>query len=390
MDQCTLYLTLAGAADFLPLLEEYFSGWAITEDASTASFTVSKRKLFSKQRIVFSLKSKEKDGDAFNSMQAGMYNFFAAVQTEHGRVKDSVLAQIQVFTVVAGVVADKDMDDDTFGRVMLIAGDGNGLVFLPPGDLYDVKGNLVFNLDGDSDLTAHTVHAPAELLDRRVAVTESGERRKERTNNMLSGQGIPVAATLPLIVGDEDYVPRSREEVVARTLAILLTSVYAELLPKEGPSARDLVAKLLEQYSAGGFLSPDERAFLNDPEPSDQDITNFTWRYECAWVGMWTLGFVEELSYPDGICDVAAMAGMIREFGDLAAITERAALREPGEILDEADLIYRCDWACVDARIKGEDAPADLNPGVVMERHRMLNWLVRYMDAGWDDVTMDT
>ena len=59
-------------------------------------------------------------------------------------------------------------------------------------------------------------------------------------------------------------------------------------------------------------------------------------------------------------------------------------------ILDEADRIYRYDWACADARIKGRDAPAGLDPGVVVERHRMFNWLIRYMDAAWDDVRTDT
>ena len=43
-----------------------------------------------------------------------------------------------------------------------------------------------------------------------------------------------------------------------------------------------------------------------------------------------------------------------------------------------------------DARIKGRDAPAGLDPGVVVERHRMFNWLIRYMDAAWDDVRTDT
>jgi hypothetical protein len=35
------------------------------------------------------------------------------------------------------------------------------------------------------------------------------------------------------------------------------------------------------------------------------------------------------------------------------------------EILDQADLIYRYDWACVDARLKQQDAPENLNASLL-------------------------
>ncbi|WP_083821056.1 DUF4272 domain-containing protein [Acetonema longum] len=59
-------------------------------------------------------------------------------------------------------------------------------------------------------------------------------------------------------------------------------------------------------------------------------------------------------------------------------------------MLDQADLIYRYDWACVDARIKKKPAPGGLNDEVVVERHRALNWLVCYMDQEWDCVATNT
>jgi hypothetical protein len=44
----------------------------------------------------------------------------------------------------------------------------------------------------------------------------------------------------------------------------------------------------------------------------------------------------------------------------------------------------------VDARLKGKKPPAGVEPGVTLERHHALNWLVGYMDRDWDDVTTDT
>ena len=389
MEQCTLYLTLGSAADLPSLVEERFSGWSVTVDGPV--ITVAKKKFFSKQRIVFSVKSREADGEAFDGMMHSMHAFYAAIPTEKEAVKSMLLAQLQVFTVTAGVVADKDMDDETFGRVIGIAEAGNGLVLLPPADLYTPSGDMVFNAQGESDLDSHKVFAPSDLLDRQTAVTEEGLERRERTNALLESQGVPVCASLPPIVGDRDYTPRTKEEVAERTIAIMTAAVFAECAGSQGiEKAREIAGIIMEQYGSEPFLSPAEREFVTDPGPEGQDVTNFSWRYECAWVGLWALGFVDELSYPDGICDVPALAGIIRECGSFETFLARSALRSPAAILDAADRIYRYDWACADARVRGAEAPANLMPGVVMERHRMLNWLVRYMDAGWDEVRTDT
>lgn len=388
MQQCTLYMTLASRDDFFPLLTRLFSGWSLENSGDT--LIAARRKLLSRQRIAFHLKSRDVDGASFTEMMRGMHDFFAAIPTDKESLKQSLLAQIKVFTLCVGVVADKDMDDATFGAVMTVAGEGHGLIFLPPADLYTADGATVFNADGESDFDSWTVTAPAALLVPPKA-TASGEERKGRNNTRLAAEGVPVCAALPPIVGDAAYLPRSVEEVARRTLGILLTSVFAELVSSRGvEAARESIADLLERYGAQEFLSPGERAFISGPAPDEQSLADFTWRYECAWVGLWALGFVDTLAYPGAICDVGGMAAMVRDCGDYPGFLRSCRLRAPSRILDEADRIYRYDWACADARIKGRDAPAGLDPGVVVERHRMFNWLIRYMDAAWDDVRTDT
>lgn len=388
MQQCTLYMTLASRDDFFPLLARLLSGWSLENRGGT--LIAARRKLLSRQRIAFHLKSRDADGASFTEMMRGMHDFFAAIPTDKESLKQSLLAQIRVFTLCVGVVADKDMDDATFGAVMTVAGEGHGLIFLPPADLYTADGATVFNADGESDFDSWTVTAPAALLVPPKA-TASGEERKERNNTRLAAEGVPISASLPPIVGDAAYLPRSVEEVARRTLGILLTSVFAELVSSRGmEAARESIADLLERYGAQEFLSPGERAFISGPAPDEQSLADFTWRYECAWVGLWALGFVDTLAYPGAICDVGGMAAMVRDCGDYPGFLRSCRLRAPSRILDEADRIYRYDWACADARIKGRDAPAGLDPGVVVERHRMFNWLIRYMDAAWDDVRTDT
>ena len=68
-----------------------------------------------------------------------------------------------------------------------------------------------------------------------------------------------------------------------------------------------------------------------------------------------------------------------------------AALRPRRELLEQADLIYRLHWACVDARVMDMPAPQGLEPGVVMERHRALFGLAGMDElCGWDDVDLST
>lgn len=265
-----------------------------------------------------------------------------------------------------------------------------GAILLALIALTGAGGELRAQTGAGADHPLAGLEVPAEWLDRHVVITESGEKRKARSLARLQAKGIPTAKTLPPIVGDENFVPRTAEEIAGRSLAILITSVYAEIRPEGGPETKAIVEKLLDQYKVKKYLSPAEQAFLNDPEPSRQALINFSWRYECAYAGLWALGLVESLPYPDNLCDVAAMGNLVRELGDWEAVLKKAVPREPGEILDEADLVYRYDWACVESRVKGREAPAGLECGVVVERHRMFNWLIRYLNAEWDDVSTDT
>ena len=112
-------------------------------------------------------------------------------------------------------------------------------------------------------------------------------------------------------------------------------------------------------------------------------------RYESLWVLLWALGRIANLGAPTSICDVQSAVEIVRDIPSEDFI-QRAMSRPISEILDEADLVYRYDWAVVDARIKGENPTWNLHPGVVYERHYALNWLIGYMDQEWDDVTTDT
>jgi hypothetical protein len=213
--------------------------------------------------------------------------------------------------------------------------------------------------------------------------SKEAKERKQRSIDRLQMEGVPVIEHLPVIEDSKEAKKRTTEEIAQRTIAVVIAAVKGEGLDQ--PTVDFLVKK----YGADKFFSPEEAAFIKDASPNQPDRIKFSWRYECAWVLLWSLGYVDTLTKPEGICDVPKLVGILRD-RDTAQFIKDARLRSFDEILDQADVIYRYHWATTEARVKGRPAPAKLEGGVVQERHYALNWLVGYMDQDWDDISTDT
>lgn len=214
-------------------------------------------------------------------------------------------------------------------------------------------------------------------------VSPEALQRKQRSESLLRTEGVPVNEFLPVIETAQEATRRTRDEVALRALALLVVAVKGEGL--EQP----VVERVVAEYGLAKHFTPKEKAFIANPAPSQHDRVQFTWRYEAAWVLLWALGYIDRLDKPTAICDVPRAVTVMRERSARKFVAD-ARLRPQAEILDQADRIYRYRWAVVDAQVKGEGAPASLNPGVAMERHHALNWLIGYMDQDWDDISLDT
>ena len=108
---------------------------------------------------------------------------------------------------------------------------------------------------------------------------------------------------------------------------------------------------------------------------------------------MWALNLVNDLGSANEMADLNKIPyekypiGKDKDPNEF--INTSFILKSKAEILDVADLYYRIDWACVDARINQQEME-NAHPGVVFERHYALNWLINYMNQEWDDVSCDT
>ena len=223
---------------------------------------------------------------------------------------------------------------------------------------------------------------------------EGSEQRKQKSIGILRSLGIKTMEGLPRIESEEETALRSVEEVAGRTVGLMLTALYAEGLcsGEERDDQRAWIERLIKHFDADSFFTPSETAFLDDAGPDMKKCIQFSWNYEPFNVMLWALGFLDEtdaLAIPAEICNVSKAVSIMREqrsYGDFLAC---AVLRDKSTILDQADLIYRYHWACVEDRL---NSPGEhkVEWGVVMERHRALNWLINYCEQDWDDVSTDT
>jgi hypothetical protein len=214
--------------------------------------------------------------------------------------------------------------------------------------------------------------------------------RQARCEEELGQFGVRTPATLPPVVSEIDVVLRSAPEVARRAMALFVVALRAESLTCPELAVADLREKRPVALRA---LTPKEQAFLNDAAPDQQQITNFVWRYEALWLLAWALGLVEVLCYPSETCDIDILSKTFLEL-DEEALLKKAKLLPTETLLDALDLHFRLHWV-VRQRQDGKPADGDmggndLDPGVVLERHHALNWLVQHGGAEWDDTQTPT
>lgn len=212
--------------------------------------------------------------------------------------------------------------------------------------------------------------------------TASQLSRKQRSIVVIKSLGLPYIDGLPVVEDETAISPRTQQEIAERALALAICAVKGE------SNDQALVDQLIDRYKATSLFSPAEAAFIHDREPSQQQLADFAWQYECLHVLLWSLGHLHDLKPPNEICDVPKEVGIIRDLGRENLIS-KANLRPMPEILDAADLYYRFHWAAIELRLKGKTSDK-INEEIVSERHKALNWLIRYMSQDWDDVTTDT
>lgn len=220
------------------------------------------------------------------------------------------------------------------------------------------------------------------------------EARKARSMEILRREGIPFIRRLPCIEPEGMAKVRSREEIARRAACVFFDAVCAWNVIEAGedryPETADHFLTIIQSWELEDALSGEERKLLTG-EGDARTIQAASWRMEAFVVLAWALGRVSSLGIPRGQFqgDLYQFFPSVRpsSYKKFASWSRR---RPEGEILDEADLIYRIRWATEEARIHGDPPPAGIDTDVALERHAALNWLIGYGGEDWDHIALDT
>jgi hypothetical protein len=210
-------------------------------------------------------------------------------------------------------------------------------------------------------------------------------QRKAKTLALLRKNGIPYFQGLPCIESENETELRTPDEVGIRMLCL-----FCVIGTAYDPS--DLSYKqYLKKSELWDYLSPAEVSFLSSPAPDKQSAINFTWRSEALFLLMWTVGLFETLPFPARQTDNEEIIARFPSFQKAPwPFIRSLQLRPKSDILDASDLVYRLHWATRQAELEGHPPPAGLIPGVVHEWHYAINWITKYENLEWDDVTTST
>lgn len=219
-----------------------------------------------------------------------------------------------------------------------------------------------------------------------ISTEKDNLSRKEKSEEILKREGVKINFNLPHIETEEETTLRTSKEIARRVTVLAVTNLIAfdSIDPEEA-------IDYLKDGNLWDDVTPLEKDFLNDP--TEDKKSQESWKCECIWVLLWALKKVDTLPFPNELCDLNDVSSENYPVGGDSDpndfINAAHEVRSKSEILDAADLYYRYDWACVDARINNREMET-IDPGIVYERHYALNWLITYMNQEWDDVSCDT
>lgn len=338
------------------------------------------------------------DAAKLKTQTNGMANFFSQSPLSNEQVKSEAIHQILLFQSIIGITFEINSDDNRtdyiMDGIMGIADSLAAFVLYPNMYLYQYDNKLLISIDGKTDFDKFYPIAPTDLFKHPEKETDADIKRKEKSIAILKEKDIPFIEHMCVSAYDSDSVILSKADMIHRLAAIFATSVKAEIYTcgeyDDNPvgAAKEILESLEKLYHFSEYLSGEEKAYIDNASPSESEHNRFGWRYECCSVILWALSMME-LKQPTEICDASEIGHIIWN-NDFDSLMKKVIVRSREEIIDMQDLVYRYDWACVDARINGKRLDS-LDGEIIYEWHYTLNWLTSVDGiTDWDKVSPRT
>lgn len=328
----------------------------------------------------------------------GMMNLFSRAQIENQEVRKAALMQIRLFNCIVGIGFQTNEDaarTEAVGEAIFRLADLLvGFVLSPQFYLLHPDRRILISMDGKTDFETFKPMADSSYLKKdKTEETQADKDRKARSIVACKKRGIPCIEHLEAAVYESECRIPTQEEILRRAAAVFTACVRSEAITQgqdDDPqnTVQEMTERMNKDYGVRSWLSEQERDYLDGKLDDAASHNRFGWRYECCAVLLWALSLYE-LGEPNEICDASKLGALIWN-NDFDSLMKKAKLRSRDEILDMQDLIFRYDWACVDARIHETRVEA-VNSEIVYEWHYALNWLVGAEGiTDWDKVRTTT
>jgi hypothetical protein len=151
----------------------------------------------------------------------------------------------------------------------------------------------------------------------------------------------------------------------------------------------DTLIRYLKKYSLWGNVSAQEKKFLQNHNPTAEEINSLSWRIECLNVILWSLNKIDSMPAPSERCGYEILDAIPSFTEDPTYWIDKSTLRSDKEISSLSKLTYEIHWNVRNAESKDLPIPKNYHPLIVEERHYALNWITLYA-KNWDDITTDT
>jgi hypothetical protein len=124
--------------------------------------------------------------------------------------------------------------------------------------------------------------------------SERQAQRAIRSFGELRRRSVPIYQG-PLLVEDDNEVTLQPAQEVARRVMVL----WAVELRAEGIPQKESL-EIIDQLDIWNSVSPKEKRFLQDDNPSPNECHKLIWRLESIWILLWVLRLIEKLNWPSG------------------------------------------------------------------------------------------
>lgn len=208
------------------------------------------------------------------------------------------------------------------------------------------------------------------------------QERRNRSLNKLESLQLGLPADFAIAYPEDCTEIRPINDIIKRSIALYCLATYADSL-LQGNCSRDeafaFAGKFIKRYNADDFFTEKEKHFLELQHPTSEEIGVFCWKWESLYALLYCLSFINDIGLPTEPCKIPLCSKAFARNRTTDAFTKASKLRNIGEILDFADLIFSCTQA---------SNKSSFESGVLGGWYDVIKWIViqNGKAINWDDL----